>query len=81
MSSKKTKLELTWIGKEHRPKLEPKSRKELEDPIVVAKKEAAEKWCERASAHNAKHAGKPWKYALIAHDTIAENMTIERLAT
>ena len=24
MSSKKTKLELTWIGKEHRPKLEPR---------------------------------------------------------
>jgi hypothetical protein len=23
MSSKKTKLELTWIGKEHRPRLEP----------------------------------------------------------
>jgi adenine-specific DNA-methyltransferase len=24
MSSKKTKLELTWSGKEHRPKLEPR---------------------------------------------------------
>jgi adenine-specific DNA-methyltransferase len=24
MSSKKTKLELTWIGKEHRPRLEPR---------------------------------------------------------
>ena len=30
MSSKKTKLELTWIGKEHRPKLEP--RLLLEEP-------------------------------------------------
>jgi len=30
MSSKKTKLELTWIGKEHRPKLE--SRILLEEP-------------------------------------------------
>jgi adenine-specific DNA-methyltransferase len=30
MSSKKTKLELTWIGKEHRPRLEPRIL--LEDP-------------------------------------------------
>ncbi len=28
--SKKTKLELTWIGKEHRPKLEPRIL--LEEP-------------------------------------------------
>ncbi len=30
MTSRKTKLELTWIGKEHRPKLEPRIL--LEDP-------------------------------------------------
>ena len=30
MSAKKTKLELTWIGKEHRPKLEPRIL--LEEP-------------------------------------------------
>jgi hypothetical protein len=30
MSSKKTKLELTWIGKEHRPRLEPRIL--LEEP-------------------------------------------------
>jgi adenine-specific DNA-methyltransferase len=30
MSIKKQKLELTWIGKEHRPKLEPRIL--LEDP-------------------------------------------------
>jgi type III restriction enzyme len=59
--------------------LEPKARKNLEDPDVVAKKEAAEKWCERASAHNAKHGGKPWEYALLPHDKIAQNMTIEGL--
>ncbi len=59
--------------------LEPKSKKEIEDPIVVAKKEAAEKWCERASAHNAQHGGKPWEYALIPHDKIHENMTTDGL--
>ena len=61
--------------------LEPKSKKELEDPIVVAKKEVAEKWCERASDYNAKHGGKSWEYALISHDKIAENMSIEELVT
>lgn len=30
MTTKKQKLELTWIGKEHRPKLEPRIL--LEDP-------------------------------------------------
>ena len=59
--------------------LEPKSKKDLEDTIAVAKKEAAERWCERASDHNAKHAGKSWEYALISHDKIALNMTVEGL--
>ena len=30
MARKKTKLELTWIGKENRPKLEPRSL--IKDP-------------------------------------------------
>lgn len=59
--------------------LEPKAKKDLEDPIVIAKKEAAERWCGRASDHNAKHGGKPWQYALISHEKIALNMTIEGL--
>lgn len=59
--------------------LEPKAKKDLEDPIVIAKKEAAERWCGRASDHNAKHGGKPWEYALISHEKIALNMTIEGL--
>lgn len=59
--------------------LEPKAKNEMDDSIVLAKKEVAEKWCERASAHATEHGGKPWKYALIAHDTIADNMTLEGL--
>lgn len=59
--------------------LEPKAKKDMEDPNVIAKMEAATKWCERASAHNAKHGGKPWHYALISHEKIKENMTIEGL--
>lgn len=61
--------------------LEPKSKKDLEDPIVIAKKEAADKWCDRASDYNAKHGGKSWEYALISHDKIAQNMTIEGLVS
>ncbi len=60
--------------------LEPKARNEMNDPIVLAKEEVAKKWCERASAYNAEHGGKPWKYALIEHDIIADNMTLRGLA-
>ena len=59
--------------------LEPKAKKDMEDPNVIAKMEAATRWCERASDHNAKHDGKPWRYALISHEKIKENMTIEGL--
>ena len=59
--------------------LEPKMRKELEDPNVLAKKESAIKWCAHASGHAATYGGKPWKYLLIPHDEIAENNTITGL--
>jgi type III restriction enzyme len=59
--------------------LEPKAKKDMEEPNVIAKMEAATRWCERASDHNAKHGGKPWRYALISHEKIKENMTIEGL--
>jgi type III restriction enzyme len=59
--------------------LEPKARNEMDDPVVLAKKEAAETWCERASRYNSAHGGKPWKYAIIRHDVIAENMALESL--
>jgi type III restriction enzyme len=60
--------------------LEPKKRTELEDPIVIAKKEAAVKWCANASDHAASYGGKPWRYVLIPHDEIVENMTLDGLA-
>ena len=60
--------------------LEPKARGDIEDPQVIAKKEAAIRWCENASAHNKANGGKTWKYLLIRHDAIAENMTIDGLA-
>lgn len=59
--------------------LEPKMRKEMQADDVLAKKEAAEKWCAAATKHNRSVNGKPWVYKLIAHDTIAENMSIKSL--
>ena len=59
--------------------LESKARNQLNDPVVLAKKDAAVNWCERATKHNLDNGGKPWKYALIPHDAIAENMTLAGL--
>ena len=60
--------------------LEPKASNQMEDPVVLAKKEAAVKWCNHASDHAQNHGGKPWKYVLIPHNEIATNMTLEALA-
>ncbi|MCM8621920.1 MAG: hypothetical protein NFW16_09330 [Candidatus Accumulibacter sp.] len=60
--------------------LEPKKRTELEEPMVIAKKEAAARWCANASEHAASYGGKPWRYVLIPHDAIAENITLEGFA-
>jgi hypothetical protein len=60
--------------------LEPKARNDMQDPEVIAKKDSAVRWCQHATEHSAKNGGKPWKYLLIPHDTIAENMSITGLA-
>jgi type III restriction enzyme len=59
--------------------LEPKARNDMTSPEVLAKKEAAVTWCTRATAHALTNGGKPWKYLLIPHDVIAENMTVSGL--
>lgn len=59
--------------------LEPKAKNEMQDPEVLAKKDAAVIWCKQASEHAGKHGGKPWVYSLIPHDAIVENMTAEML--
>ncbi|MGH7976687.1 MAG: DEAD/DEAH box helicase [Limisphaerales bacterium] len=60
--------------------LEPKAKNEMADPDVIAKKDAAVKWCKHASDHAATYHGKQWKYLLIPHDVIADNMTLDGLA-
>jgi len=56
--------------------LEPKASNQMTDPVVLAKKDAAMKWCAHATEYAASHGGKPWRYVLIPHDEIAGNMTI-----
>jgi type III restriction enzyme len=60
--------------------LETKSRRELESAEVLAKKQAAEEWCALASEHAVRHGGKRWRYALIPHDVVTDNMTLEFLS-
>jgi len=61
--------------------LEPKARNEMEDAEVLSKRSAAVTYCIHASKHTAESGGKPWKYLLIPHDEIAENMTLAGLAS
>ena len=59
--------------------LETKARNQLKDAQVLFKQQAAIQWCRHASEHLLQHGGKPWQYALIPHDIVAENMTLDRL--
>ena len=61
--------------------LEPKAKNEMKDSDVLAKRDAAVKWCANASQHTAGSGGKPWKYLLIPHDAITDNMTLAGLAS
>ena len=60
--------------------LESKARNEMDDPGVLAKRDAGVLWCARASDHAATYNGNRWQYVLIPHDAIAENMTLKGLA-
>jgi type III restriction enzyme len=61
--------------------LEPKAKNQLTSSEVLAKKDAAVLWCSRATTHALSNGGKPWKYLLIPHDVIAENMTLTGLVS
>jgi type III restriction enzyme len=60
--------------------LEPKAKNEMTSPDVLAKKEAAVTWCNRATTHALSNGGKPWKYVLLPHDMVDQNMTLSGLA-
>jgi type III restriction enzyme len=59
--------------------LEPKARNQVDAEDVKAKAIAAIKWCQHASNYAQQHSSKQWHYALIPHDQIKENMTLQGL--
>jgi type III restriction enzyme len=61
--------------------LEPKAKNEMTTPEVAAKTDAAVKWCKNATNHSKTYNSKPWKYLLMPHDIIAENMTLSLLSS
>lgn len=60
--------------------LEPKARNMLDDKEVLAKRDAAVEWCKNATDQAKTYGGKPWRYVLIPHDVVSENMTLIGLA-
>jgi type III restriction enzyme len=58
---------------------EPKRSSEMNDKTVLAKADAAAIWCKNASDHASEYDGKEWKYLLIPHDKIADQMTLSGL--
>ncbi|WP_437510570.1 DEAD/DEAH box helicase family protein [Sorangium sp. So ce1099] len=59
---------------------EPKGADRMQDAVVLVKARAAATWCKHASAHETANNGKPWRYVLIPHEAIADNMTVAGLA-
>ena len=59
--------------------VETKALNEMEDPKVLAKADAAIRWCQHASDYLMKHNGKQWKYLLVPHDDVGEQNTLDDL--
>jgi type III restriction enzyme len=59
---------------------EPKRANEMTDEVVLGKADAAAIWCKHATAHAKENGGKPWRYLLIPHDQIQDQMTLAGLA-
>ncbi|TXT50684.1 MAG: type III restriction enzyme res subunit [Spirochaetes bacterium] len=55
---------------------ETKARNEIADPVIIAKKQAAEEWCGHASEYNKSLGKKPWRYLLVPHDQVQDNMSL-----
>lgn len=56
--------------------IETKSQADMGDSKVLAKADVAVKWCQNASAYLLKNGGKAWKYLLIPHDEVKENLQL-----
>lgn len=54
---------------------ETKAEKDVNDPDVQAKAEAAREFCRRASEFTAQNGGKPWHYIIIPHTLVDRSYT------
>jgi len=63
----------------HKIICEPKRASEMTDEMVLAKANAAAVWCEHASAYARENGDKEWRYLLIPHDQISEQMSLSGL--
>jgi len=52
---------------------ETKARADLTDTEVLAKSDAAARWCRHATEYARSNGGKPWTYLMIPHDEITES--------
>ncbi|MEA4840098.1 MAG: DEAD/DEAH box helicase family protein [Bacteroidales bacterium] len=57
--------------------VETKRADEIEKEEVLAKKKAAEEYCQYAAEYTAENGGKPWKYVIIAHDLVSRSSSFE----
>ena len=57
--------------------IETKRADEVDKDTVLAKKEAAVKYCQSVSEFTTKNGGKPWKYVIIAHNNVSRTSTFE----
>jgi len=53
--------------------VETKARGDMKDPEVLAKAEAAARWCRHATEYAVGNGGKPWQFLLVPHDEIEES--------
>lgn len=59
--------------------VETKAYDQLTAKTVLAKKDAALKWCEIATNFEKEHHGKPWYYLLVPDNTVVIGRTFEKL--
>ncbi|MGM9784573.1 MAG: DEAD/DEAH box helicase [Candidatus Cryptobacteroides sp.] len=59
--------------------VETKAKKDMQDADVLGKKKAAEEYCKNASEYTKSVGGKPWKYVLLAHDTVERTASFKYL--
>ena len=59
--------------------VETKAANEISSEEVQLKKQAAEEYCNRASEYTAENGGKPWRYVLMAHDTVDRSASFKFL--